>query len=49
VNDVIFGQVSNITEDAPARKLGPTILVAWYFLWTIVPAGVLWSRYRRLT
>ena len=48
VNDVIFGDVSEITEDAPARALGPVILVGWYFLWTIVPGAVLWWRYRRL-
>ena len=48
VNDVIFGDVSEITEDAPARKLGSTMLVSWYFLWTLVPAAVLWWRYRRL-
>lgn len=49
VNDVIFGEVSDLTEEAPARQLGSTILVAWYFVCTLVPAGVLWSRYRRLT
>lgn len=49
VNDVIFGDVSQITSEAPARKLGPTILVSWYFVWTIVPAFVLWWRYRRLS
>ena len=49
VNDVIFGQVSEITEDAPARALGPTMLVSWYFLWTLLPAGVLWWRYRRMS
>ena len=49
VNDVIFGDVSEITSEAPARKLGPTILVSWYFVWTIVPAFVLWWRYRRLS
>jgi hypothetical protein len=49
VNDVIFGEVSELTEDAPARQLGSTMLVAWYFVCTLVPAGVLWSRYRRLT
>ena len=48
VNDVIFGDVSEITEDAPARALGPVILVGWYFLWTLVPGAVLWWRYRRL-
>jgi hypothetical protein len=49
VNDVIFGQVSEMTEDAPARDLGKPVLVAWYFVWTLGPAIVLWSRYRRLT
>jgi hypothetical protein len=49
VNDVIFGDVSEITEDAPARALGSTVLVSWYLAWTIVPAGILWWRYRRLS
>ncbi|MDF2774654.1 MAG: hypothetical protein K0S86_4154 [Geminicoccaceae bacterium] len=49
VNDVIFGEVSEITEDAPARQLGSRVLVAWYFVWTIVPAAVLWWRYRRMS
>lgn len=48
VNDVIFNDVSDITREAPARKLGPTILVSWYLLWTIVPGTLLWWRYRRL-
>ena len=49
VNDVIFGDVSEITEDAPARELGSVMLVAWYFVWTSVPAAILWSRYRRMS
>jgi ABC-2 type transport system permease protein len=49
VNDVIFGEPSEITEDAPARQLGAAILVSWFFVWTIVPGAFLWSRYRRLT
>ncbi len=49
VNDVIFNDVSEITEDAPARELGSTTLIAWYFAWTLVPASLLWWRYRRLT
>jgi len=48
VNDVIFGNVSEVTEQAPARKLGSVILVSWYFVWTLVPGAVLWWRYRRL-
>ena len=49
VNDVIFGKASDMTEDAPARELGATVLVAWYFAWTLIPAAVLWMRYRRLS
>ena len=49
VNDVIFGKVSPLTEDAPAGKLPASVLVSWYFAWTLVPAGLLWWRYRRLT
>ena len=49
VNDVIFGEVSQITEDAPARALGSRVLVAWFFAWTLIPAALLWWRYRRLT
>jgi hypothetical protein len=49
VNDVIFGEVGEITEDAPARTLGPAVLVGWYVAWVLVPAAVLWWRYRRLT
>jgi ABC-2 type transport system permease protein len=48
MNDVIFGEVTELTEDAPARELGSTILVAWYFAWTLIPALVLWWRYRKL-
>lgn len=49
VNDIIFGKASEITENTPARELGPTVLVAWYFAWTLIPAAVLWVRYRRLS
>ena len=48
VNDIIFGDVSEATEDAPARALGPAILTAWYFLWTLGPMAILWARYRKL-
>lgn len=48
VSDVIFGEPGEITEEAPARALGSTALVAWYFAWTLLPGGVLWWRYRRL-
>ena len=49
VNDLIFGEVSDITGAAPASELATWILVSWYFLWVLVPGGVLWARYRRLT
>ena len=49
VNDVIFGEVSELTEEAPAGKLPQAVLVAWYFAWTLAPGVLLWWRYRRLT
>ncbi len=49
VNDLIFGEVSEITENAPAGKFPAIVLVSWYFVWTLVPAGWLWLRYRRVT
>jgi len=49
VNDVIFGEPSELTETAPARAFGGTVLVAWYLVWTIIPGAALWYRYRRLT
>jgi ABC-2 type transport system permease protein len=49
VNDVIFGEVSELTEEAPAGKLPKSLLVGWYFAWTVVPGLLLWWRYRRLT
>jgi ABC-type transport system involved in multi-copper enzyme maturation permease subunit len=48
VNDIIFGQASEMTEHAPARKLGSAVLVGWYFAWTVIPGLFLWSRYRKL-
>jgi hypothetical protein len=49
VNDIIFGQTSEITEEAPARKLARWIRIAWFIGWTLVPAAALWYRYRKLT
>lgn len=49
VNDVIFGEASEITDEAPASKLGSTVLVSWYFAWTLITGAILWYRYRRLT
>ncbi len=49
VNDLIFGEVSLITSVAPAGEFSGWILIGWYLLWTLVPAGLLWMRYRKLT
>jgi ABC-2 type transport system permease protein len=49
VNDLIFGEFSEMTEDAPARTLPARVLVAWYLVWTAGPGALLWWRYRRLT
>jgi ABC-2 type transport system permease protein len=49
VNDIIFGQVSEITEEAPARQLAAWIRVAWYFAWTLGPGALLWWSYRWLS
>jgi len=49
INDIIFGEMSEITSEAPARNLSKAILVGWYFAWTLIPLGILWYRYKRLT
>ena len=49
VNDIIFGQLSEVTEEAPARELPAAVRVCWYLAWTIVPSVLLWWRYRRMT
>ena len=49
MNDVIFGDVSQMTGESPSSELSARILVGWYALWILVPGGVLWARYRRLT
>jgi len=49
VNDLIFGEASEITKDAPARQLSSAVRIGWFFAWTIVPGALLWHRYRRLT
>ena len=49
LNDVIFGELSELTEDVPGAKLSGMAKTAWYLVWTVVPGIVLWSRYRKLT
>ena len=48
VNDLIFGELSDVTAEAPARLLSGWVRVGWFLAWTIVPGTVLWARYRRL-
>lgn len=49
VSDIIFGKPSELTDRAPAKALGSTVLVGWFLLWTFGAAALLWRRYRRLT
>ncbi|MDX1393399.1 MAG: hypothetical protein R3195_03370 [Gemmatimonadota bacterium] len=49
VNDLIFGEISEITGELPASELPGGILLGWYTLWVVVPATLLWARYRRLS
>ena len=49
VNDILFGEFSEITNLAPARTLPHSVLIGWYFAWTLIPLAVLWWRYRRLS
>lgn len=48
VNDIIFNDVSELTDMAPARQLPASVRVGWYFAWTLIPLTILWWRYRRL-
>lgn len=47
VNDLIFGEVSALTAGTPSRELPAGVRVGWYLAWILVPAGVLWARFRR--
>ena len=49
VNDIIFDEVSGVTRDSPAKALSGWILFGWYLLLTVVPFGIMWSRYRRIS
>ena len=49
VNDAIFDSTSDVTQGAPAGEFDTWILVSWFFLWTLLPAAILWNRYRRLS
>ncbi len=49
VNDIVFGEVSDITSVAPAGEFPAWALVGWYLLWILIPGAVLLTRYRRLS
>ncbi len=49
VNDIIFDEVSGATSDSPAKALSGWILFGWFLLLTVVPFGIMWSRYRRIS
>ena len=49
VNDLIFGEVGELTEGAPAGEFEAPVLLWWYVAWTLLPAAWLWARYRRMT
>ena len=49
VNDIIFGEVSEMTEHSPARTLPRSVLIGWYAAWTLIPLAGLWWRYKRLS
>ena len=49
VNDIIFDEASGVTADSPAKALSGWILFGWYALLTIVPFGIMLSRYRKIS
>ena len=49
VNDVVFGEISEITEETPFRLQPAWVKVGWYFLCTTIMSSALWARYRKLT
>lgn len=48
VSDIMFGEMSELTKEAPAKRLGDTVLALWYAGWTTVMFATLWWRYRRM-
>lgn len=49
VSDIMFGEPSDLTKAAAAKRLGDTVLAWWYVGWMSVMAVALWWRYRRLS
>ena len=48
VNDLIFNEVSSVTQEDFARNVPATIRVLWYLVLTAGPGLILWRRYRRI-
>jgi hypothetical protein len=48
LSDIMFGDASELTREAPAKRLGDTALALWYAWWTTAMAVTLWWRYRRI-
>ena len=48
ISDIMFGEASELTEEAPAKRLGDTVLALWFAFWTTAMAVTLWWRYRRI-
>ena len=48
VSDIMFGEASELTEEAPAKRLGDAVLAVWYLVWTVGMMLLLWRRYRRM-
>jgi ABC-2 type transport system permease protein len=48
LSDIMFGEASELTGEAPAKRLGDTALAVWYAAWTTVMFVSLWWRYRRI-
>jgi ABC-2 type transport system permease protein len=51
VNDLIFSEVNVVMEEFAelTGAISPSVIVGWYLAWTLIPAAILWLRYRRLT
>jgi ABC-2 type transport system permease protein len=49
ISDIMFGAMSELTEEAPAKRLGDTVLAIWYVAWTTVMFATLWWRYRKVS
>ena len=48
LSDIMFGEASELTGEAPAKRLGDVTLALWYTWWTTAMAVTLWWRYRRI-